>query len=186
MTAADLEHQLGPGDALTFSPREPHTWANASVTEPTFVLWVMSPSPYGRRYVETARRENPQRSKTRDEDQATQPHSAHPGRCVLHDDSRGGTAAGTLRPPRRSATAVAAARCAADHGNGRRAQGVHPGDAGAGPQRHRASPGVFRATEGWARTPAGHPLQPRARRRLRPGERRAAGWAEGAAATTLR
>jgi DNA-binding XRE family transcriptional regulator len=49
VTVGDVEHLLGPGDALTFSPREPHTWANASVTEPATVLWVMSPSPYARR-----------------------------------------------------------------------------------------------------------------------------------------
>ena len=49
ITVADVEHLLDAGDALTFSPREPHSWANASVTEPATVLWVMSPSPYGRR-----------------------------------------------------------------------------------------------------------------------------------------
>ena len=49
VTVGDVEHLLEPGDALTFSPRERHTWANASVTEPATVLWVMSPSPYARR-----------------------------------------------------------------------------------------------------------------------------------------
>ena len=49
ITVADVEHLLGPGDSLTFSPREPHSWANASVTEPATVLWVMAPPPYGRR-----------------------------------------------------------------------------------------------------------------------------------------
>jgi transcriptional regulator with XRE-family HTH domain len=49
VTVGDITQILGPGDAMTFSPREPHTWANASETEPATVLWVMSPSPYGRR-----------------------------------------------------------------------------------------------------------------------------------------
>jgi transcriptional regulator with XRE-family HTH domain len=49
VTVGNVEHMLEPGDALTFSPREPHTWANASATKPATVLWVMSPSPYGRR-----------------------------------------------------------------------------------------------------------------------------------------
>jgi len=43
------EHLLGAGDALTYSPREPHTWTNASETEPATVLWVLTPSPFGRR-----------------------------------------------------------------------------------------------------------------------------------------
>ncbi len=42
-------HQLGAGDAFTYSPREPHTWGNASQTEPATVLWIISPSPFGRR-----------------------------------------------------------------------------------------------------------------------------------------
>jgi transcriptional regulator with XRE-family HTH domain len=36
---------LGPGDAMTFPGRTPHTWRNASRTEPCEVLWVMSPAP---------------------------------------------------------------------------------------------------------------------------------------------
>jgi transcriptional regulator with XRE-family HTH domain len=41
------EHLLAAGDALTFSPREPHSWANGSTTEPAVALWVLTPSPYG-------------------------------------------------------------------------------------------------------------------------------------------
>jgi len=36
---------LGPGDALTFPGRTPHTWRNASSAEPCEVLWVLSPAP---------------------------------------------------------------------------------------------------------------------------------------------
>ena len=37
--------ELGPGDAMTFPGRTPHTWRNASATEPCDVLWVLSPAP---------------------------------------------------------------------------------------------------------------------------------------------
>ena len=37
--------QLGPGDAFTFCGRDPHTWHNASTTDPAEVLWVLSPAP---------------------------------------------------------------------------------------------------------------------------------------------
>jgi mannose-6-phosphate isomerase-like protein (cupin superfamily) len=36
---------LGPGDAMTFPGRTPHTWRNASRTDPCEVLWVLSPAP---------------------------------------------------------------------------------------------------------------------------------------------
>ena len=36
---------LGAGDAMTFPGRTPHTWRNASATEPCEVVWVLSPSP---------------------------------------------------------------------------------------------------------------------------------------------
>lgn len=36
---------LDVGDALTFPGRTPHTWRNASDTEPCEVLWVLSPAP---------------------------------------------------------------------------------------------------------------------------------------------
>jgi len=37
--------ELGAGDTMTFPGRTPHTWRNASATEPCEVLWVMSPAP---------------------------------------------------------------------------------------------------------------------------------------------
>jgi transcriptional regulator with XRE-family HTH domain len=36
---------LAAGDALTFPGRTPHTWRNASATEPCDVLWVLAPAP---------------------------------------------------------------------------------------------------------------------------------------------
>ncbi len=36
---------LGPGDAMTFPGRAPHTWRNHSATRPCEVLWVLSPAP---------------------------------------------------------------------------------------------------------------------------------------------
>jgi transcriptional regulator with XRE-family HTH domain len=36
---------LGAGDSLTFPGREPHTWRNASKTEPCEVLWILAPAP---------------------------------------------------------------------------------------------------------------------------------------------
>jgi transcriptional regulator with XRE-family HTH domain len=36
---------LGPGDAMTFPGRTPHTWRNASQVEPCEVVWVLSPAP---------------------------------------------------------------------------------------------------------------------------------------------
>lgn len=36
---------LGPGDALTFPGRLPHTWRNASASQPCDVLWVLAPAP---------------------------------------------------------------------------------------------------------------------------------------------
>jgi transcriptional regulator with XRE-family HTH domain len=37
---------LGPGDSMTFSPRDPHTWRNKSTDEDALVLWVLTPSPW--------------------------------------------------------------------------------------------------------------------------------------------
>jgi len=37
--------ELGPGDAVTFPGREPHTWSNASASEPAEVLWLLAPAP---------------------------------------------------------------------------------------------------------------------------------------------
>ena len=45
---ADGAHHLAAGDAFTYSPQERHTWENASQTNPATVLWVLSPSPFGR------------------------------------------------------------------------------------------------------------------------------------------
>jgi transcriptional regulator with XRE-family HTH domain len=39
-------HLLEEGDTLTYSPRDPHTWRNASETEPATVLWTALPNPY--------------------------------------------------------------------------------------------------------------------------------------------
>jgi transcriptional regulator with XRE-family HTH domain len=36
---------LSGGDAMTFPGRLPHTWRNASASEPCEVLWVLSPAP---------------------------------------------------------------------------------------------------------------------------------------------
>lgn len=36
---------LGPGDAMTFPGRTPHTWRNHSETHPCEVVWVLSPAP---------------------------------------------------------------------------------------------------------------------------------------------
>lgn len=39
-------HRLGPGDTLTFSGREPHTWSNPDPIRSAEVLWVISPAPW--------------------------------------------------------------------------------------------------------------------------------------------
>lgn len=36
---------LNAGDAMTMRGREPHTWRNASTSDPCEVLWVLSPAP---------------------------------------------------------------------------------------------------------------------------------------------
>jgi transcriptional regulator with XRE-family HTH domain len=48
LTIGERAHDLAAGDAMTFSPRAPHAWGNASADEPATVLWVLSPSPYAR------------------------------------------------------------------------------------------------------------------------------------------
>jgi len=52
VTKGEFEVRLGPesfvlqqGDSITFKGREPHTWRNASKTEPCEVLWVLAPAP---------------------------------------------------------------------------------------------------------------------------------------------
>lgn len=37
--------KLGPGDAMTFPGRTPHTWRNHSKTRSCEVVWVLSPAP---------------------------------------------------------------------------------------------------------------------------------------------
>ena len=39
------EHRLCPGDAMTFTGRDPHRWFNASSVNLCEVLWVMAPAP---------------------------------------------------------------------------------------------------------------------------------------------
>jgi transcriptional regulator with XRE-family HTH domain len=41
-----IEHHLQAGDALTFDPRRPHRFWNASPDEPAKALFVVTPSPY--------------------------------------------------------------------------------------------------------------------------------------------
>ncbi|HEU5265667.1 MAG TPA: XRE family transcriptional regulator [Jatrophihabitans sp.] len=43
---AKQEEILGPGDTMTFSGREPHTWRNPSPTREAEVLWIISPAPW--------------------------------------------------------------------------------------------------------------------------------------------
>ncbi|WP_296744393.1 helix-turn-helix domain-containing protein [Mesorhizobium sp.] len=41
----DTTHELGVGDAIAFDPRRPHTFANASASEPARALFVLTPPP---------------------------------------------------------------------------------------------------------------------------------------------
>jgi Predicted transcriptional regulators len=43
---ADDTLTLGPGDAVTFSPTEPHGWRNPSRSAETIVMWVMLPAAF--------------------------------------------------------------------------------------------------------------------------------------------
>jgi len=43
---ADNTVTLGAGDALTFSPAEPHSWRNPSQSGDTIVMWVMLPAAF--------------------------------------------------------------------------------------------------------------------------------------------
>ncbi len=43
---ADSTVTLGPGDALTFTPAEPHRWRNPSRHDDTIVMWVMLPATF--------------------------------------------------------------------------------------------------------------------------------------------
>ena len=42
----DGRQRLETGDALTFPGGEPHTWVNASSTEPAEVIWILLPAPW--------------------------------------------------------------------------------------------------------------------------------------------
>ncbi|MFL5922292.1 MAG: helix-turn-helix domain-containing protein [Gaiellaceae bacterium] len=46
LRVGDETHVLDEGDTLTYSPREPHTWRNASEAEEAVVLWTALPNPY--------------------------------------------------------------------------------------------------------------------------------------------
>jgi transcriptional regulator with XRE-family HTH domain len=46
LRVGDETHLLGEGDTLTYSPRDPHTWRNASETDEAVVLWTALPNPY--------------------------------------------------------------------------------------------------------------------------------------------
>lgn len=43
-TVGETRYTLHPGDSLTFSGQEPHTWRNPGQSR-TVVLWVLSPAP---------------------------------------------------------------------------------------------------------------------------------------------
>ena len=44
----DEVFRLERGDALTYSPRDPHSWRNPSADEHADILWVAFPNPYER------------------------------------------------------------------------------------------------------------------------------------------
>ncbi len=46
ITVSGETYRLGPGDSMTFSPKDPHSWRNPSSKADAIVLWVMTPSPY--------------------------------------------------------------------------------------------------------------------------------------------
>lgn len=46
LRVGDETHVLEEGDTLTYAPREPHTWRNASEAEEAVVLWTALPNPY--------------------------------------------------------------------------------------------------------------------------------------------
>ena len=39
-------HLLGEGDTFSYSPRDSHTWRNASETDEAIVIWTALPNPY--------------------------------------------------------------------------------------------------------------------------------------------
>jgi transcriptional regulator with XRE-family HTH domain len=46
MLFTDRRVEVSTGDALTFPGGEPHTWLNASPTEPAELVWVLTPAPW--------------------------------------------------------------------------------------------------------------------------------------------
>jgi transcriptional regulator with XRE-family HTH domain len=46
LRVSEETHRLEAGDAITYRLSKPHTWRNASATEPLRVLWVSVPNPY--------------------------------------------------------------------------------------------------------------------------------------------
>jgi transcriptional regulator with XRE-family HTH domain len=46
LRVSEETHTLQAGDAITYRLSKPHTWRNASETEPLRVLWVSVPNPY--------------------------------------------------------------------------------------------------------------------------------------------
>ncbi len=46
LRVSDESHVLEAGDAITYRLSKPHTWRNASATQPLRVLWVSVPNPY--------------------------------------------------------------------------------------------------------------------------------------------
>jgi transcriptional regulator with XRE-family HTH domain len=46
LRVGDERHVLEQGDAITYPLSKPHTWRNASDSEPARVLWVSVPNPY--------------------------------------------------------------------------------------------------------------------------------------------
>ena len=46
LQVSEETHVLEAGDALTYQLAKPHTWRNASETEPLRVLWISVPNPY--------------------------------------------------------------------------------------------------------------------------------------------
>lgn len=46
LRVGEAVHELTAGGALTYSPRDPHTWRNPSGREEAVVLWFSVPSPF--------------------------------------------------------------------------------------------------------------------------------------------
>ena len=46
LRVGEERHLLGPGESVTYSPRDPHTWRNPSDSDEAIVLWLAVPNPY--------------------------------------------------------------------------------------------------------------------------------------------